>query len=55
MLRIEGGLAVLVASVEPAAVGTGMTAPETLLDEQDVRAHDDPVLGDGASWFYLVR
>ncbi len=51
-LEWTGGLApfTLLRSDDPR-----MTAPVTLLDEQDVRAHDDPVLGDGASWFYLVR
>ncbi|RMF74399.1 MAG: hypothetical protein D6738_06500, partial [Acidobacteria bacterium] len=32
-----------------------MTAPVPLVDEEDRRAYDDPVLGDGVTWFYLVR
>jgi hypothetical protein len=29
--------------------------PTTLVDEEDRQEFDDPVLGDGRTWFYLVR
>jgi hypothetical protein len=32
-----------------------MTSPTTLVDEEDVTSHDDPVLDDDRSYFYLVR
>lgn len=41
-----------VVRAEEAAFSGAVT---TLVDEQGVAAHDDPVLGDGRTWFYLVR
>lgn len=37
------------------AASPSFAGPTTLVDEEDVTSHDDPVLGDGEVWFYLVR
>ena len=38
-------------SIEPVFTGD----KDTLADEEEVTAYQDPVLGDGQSYFYLVR
>jgi hypothetical protein len=52
-LQWTGGVSpYTVVRAEEAAFAGAVT---TVVDEQGVTAHDDPVLGDGKTWFYLVR
>ncbi len=52
-LSWEGGVAPY--TLERAADARFTDDRETLVDEEDVSAYDDPVLGDGRTWFYLAR